>query len=300
MNDRVCVSLVVLLALFVSTPLHAQHSGGGGHSGGHFGGRFGGGGFSGHSFGHAVSHSFGHMFGHHSGGHDSRLGKVPGSRGEEPPLAGAALIHGKLVQLPGPAGATALIRQPPHPAPARFLPGLVPRVVLPPNHRFNSGFCGSFGFSWHKFLFPGDFNCFGDPFLFDPFFSGGFIAGHLWSDSFIPAGGFSALSAPLDPSLAADAAGATPVNSSPAPRHDMESSPASPVTAEEPVILLQLRDGSMYGLTRYWVEGGRLHYITNYGGENSVPLDRVDFARTTQLNAGRGTPLVLPGAAPLQ
>jgi len=80
----------------------------------------------------------------------------------------------------------------------------------------------------------------------------------------------------------------------------MESSPASPVTAEEPVILLQLRDGSMYGLTRYWVEGGRLHYITNYGGENSVPLDRVDFARTTQLNAGRGTPLVLPGAAPLQ
>jgi hypothetical protein len=62
---------------------------------------------------------------------------------------------------------------------------------------------------------------------------------------------------------------------------------------EEPVALLQLLDGSMYGLTRYWLQGTTLHYVTTYGGENSVPLERIDFAKTTELNAARGTPLDL-------
>jgi hypothetical protein len=104
----------------------------------------------------------------------------------------------------------------------------------------------------------------------------------------------------LDSSLAADAAGTTSLRGSPASPPDREFSPAAAVTEDAPVTLLQLREGSMYGLTRYWVEGGRLYYVTNYGGENSVPLDRVDIAGTTKLNAGRGTPLVLPSAAPPQ
>lgn len=66
-----------------------------------------------------------------------------------------------------------------------------------------------------------------------------------------------------------------------------------PSNAEKPVALLQLVDGSMYGLTRYWLEGTTLHYVTTYGGENSVPLERVDFAKTLQLNAERGTPFDL-------
>jgi hypothetical protein len=63
--------------------------------------------------------------------------------------------------------------------------------------------------------------------------------------------------------------------------------------AEPQVTLLQLKDGSMYGLTAYWVEGGKLHYITNYGGANAIPLDRIDFAKTVQLNASRGQAFVL-------
>jgi hypothetical protein len=231
------------------------------------------------------------MFGHRSGGHDSLMGKVPGSRGDEPSMAGAAFLHGKVVQLPGPAGATALIQQPRHPAPA------VPHAMLPPRRQFGSGFCGSFEFSWHNFLFPGDFHCFGDPFLFDPFFSGGFTAGHFRSDSIATAGGSTAQSAPMDSSLAADAGGTTSLRGSPAAAADREFSLTAGVTEGAPFTLLQLRDGSMYGLTRYWVEGDRLYYVTNYGGENSVPLDRVDIVGTTKLNAGRGTPFVLPSAA---
>lgn len=62
---------------------------------------------------------------------------------------------------------------------------------------------------------------------------------------------------------------------------------------ESKVTLLQLKDGSMYGLTAYWVEGGELHYVTNYGGTNAVPLDRIDFAKTVQLNASHGQAFVL-------
>ncbi len=70
---------------------------------------------------------------------------------------------------------------------------------------------------------------------------------------------------------------------------------------ESPVTLLQLRDGSMYGLTEYWVEGDELHYFTTYGGEDSVPLGHIDFEKTIKLNADRGVDFVLrpkPAAAP--
>lgn len=60
-----------------------------------------------------------------------------------------------------------------------------------------------------------------------------------------------------------------------------------------PITLLLLKNGWMYGLTDYWIEDGRLHYLTNYGGENSVPLEQVDFDRTVQLNAERGVDFVL-------
>jgi len=287
MNHRPRLSLVVLLVLVGSTPVQAQH----------VGGHFGGSGFSGHSFGHAAGHPFGHMFGHRSGGRGSQNGKVPRIHADEPPLAGAAFIHGKVVQLPGPAGAIASNRQPTHPAPVAFTPGSRPRFGLHHNRQFVSSFCASFGFSWHTFLFPGDFNCFGDPFFLDPFFSGGFIAGHFGSNDFIAAGDLSAVAGPLDLFPAGDAAGEPPVSNSPVPGEAPESSPDAPVTAEAPVILLQLKDGSMYGLARYRVEDGRLYYVTTYGGENSVPLDRVDFPMTVQLNSDRNISFVLPGAA---
>jgi len=63
--------------------------------------------------------------------------------------------------------------------------------------------------------------------------------------------------------------------------------------AERPITLLQLVDGSMYGLTDYWVKDGELHYTTTYGGQNSLPLERIDFEKTVQLNADRGVPFVV-------
>jgi len=64
---------------------------------------------------------------------------------------------------------------------------------------------------------------------------------------------------------------------------------------EEPVVLLKLLDGPTYGLARYWVVGTSLHYVTSYGGENSVPLERIDFAGTAELNAKNGTRFDLMG-----
>jgi hypothetical protein len=55
-----------------------------------------------------------------------------------------------------------------------------------------------------------------------------------------------------------------------------------------PITLLQLKNGWMYRLTDYWVEGDNLHYVTNYGGKNSVPLDLIDFGATIRLNSERG------------
>jgi len=63
--------------------------------------------------------------------------------------------------------------------------------------------------------------------------------------------------------------------------------------ASRPLTLLQLKDGSMYGLTDYWLENGKLHYFTSYGGENSLPIERIDLDRTVQLNWERGVEFVL-------
>jgi hypothetical protein len=54
------------------------------------------------------------------------------------------------------------------------------------------------------------------------------------------------------------------------------------------ITLLRLKNGWMYGLTDYWVEGNDLHYVTNYGGKDSIPLDQIDLATTIRLNSERG------------
>ncbi len=273
MNRRFCFLVAVSLSFFVSSPLCAQHSSGGGHGGGHFSS----GGFSGHPIGHSMGHSFGHLFEHHSGGHGSRLGKAPGGRGDElPPLAGAAFMHGKVVILPGPSGMTR-DSQPRQPGSHRFTAVAGPRKHFRTNH-FDGGFCNPFRFTWHNFLFPDDFDCFGDPFFAGP--------------------GLSA-SYELDPSSAALGSSGLVAQGRPsASRQDAESSASSLVKTKQPLTLLQLRDGSMYGLTHYWIKDDRLHYVTDYGGENSVPLNRIDFAKTSQLNTARSTPLILPANEP--
>jgi hypothetical protein len=50
----------------------------------------------------------------------------------------------------------------------------------------------------------------------------------------------------------------------------------------------------MYGLTDYWAKDGELHYTTTYGGQDSVPFERIDLEKTLQLDTDRGVPIVLP------
>lgn len=256
MNCRLSRLVVTFLALSVFPPLVAGKGGGhggGGHGAGHAGGHSGGGSSSGHSFSHSVGHSLSHIFGHRSGGHGARLEKNPIGDGFGPP-------------------------RPLHVAHSRA------RRRMFPGHRFfSSGYCDSFRFSWRRFLLPGEFDCFDDGFLLDPFFYGASWNAYFWSDSLIDSGDSANSSAP---------AGAVD--------NDMGTSGAEPGAAAplppkagEPVALLQLLDGSMYGVTRYWLVGTTLHYLTTYGGENNVPLERVDFANTQRLNAERGTRLDL-------
>jgi hypothetical protein len=53
-------------------------------------------------------------------------------------------------------------------------------------------------------------------------------------------------------------------------------------------VLLYLKDGSSFAVTDYWMTGGKLHYVTSYGGENAVNESQIDLQRTVNENAARG------------
>lgn len=264
MNCRLSLSMAIFAATFIalsgSPPLVAANGGGGhgaggghggGHAGGHSGGHPSGGSSSGHSFSHSVGHSLGHIFGHHSGPRGTQGREKPSSRVSSSGLP--LRVAGMRIH-------------------AR-------RRMFHRNTFFSSGPCDSFRFSWRNFIFPGEFDCFSGSFLFDPFFYGASWNTYFWSDSLTDSGDFANSAGPPE---AVD-------SGMPAPEEEPGAAVPLPSNAERPIALLQLLDGSMYGLTRYWLEGTTLHYVTTYGGENSVPLERVDFTKTRQLNAERGT-----------
>jgi hypothetical protein len=113
-------------------------------------------------------------------------------------------------------------------------------------------------------------DCFGNGFFLDPFFFGSFSMLGAMPD---PSSAYAVQSGPNEEAL------------------DAGNNPTS-ANADQ-VTLLQLLDGSMYGLTSYQVIGHNLHYTTTYGGQNSIPLDRIDFTQTLRLNAARQVPFVL-------
>jgi hypothetical protein len=170
------------------------------------------------------------------------------------------------------------------------------RFLLPRRRSFGFGGCAAYGSPANSFFFGNGFNCFnGGIFFFDPFFFG--FTSSSWYGSPGWSGNVSIV--PTEAPL--------PVSPGESDSVDRNSSNAEGNEGKEhakhesPVTLLQLRDGSMYGLTEYWVEGDELHYFTTYGGEDSVPLGHVDFEKTIKLNADRGVEFVLrpkPAAAP--
>jgi hypothetical protein len=60
------------------------------------------------------------------------------------------------------------------------------------------------------------------------------------------------------------------------------------VSSSRPTVLLYLKDGTTYAASDYWLQDGVLHYMVNYGGENTLNMDELDLQRTVNENARRG------------
>ena len=239
---------VLEISLFLAPLSYAQH--GGGHMGG---------GFSGHgnfSFGHSSGR--GH-FSHSTSRFVSGIRHlVPGFwRSPKPIAASTDSLATERV------GRDDSFRRP--------IIGTRPPLFLrrPPfrNPCFGHAFCAAFDFG------------FGSPLLCDPLFGFGRcfpffgLTFAFQGDSFFAGAGLGG-----ETSSASEAASLSSTSAASTDR-------AEP---DHPITLLQLKNGWMYGLTDYWVKGANLHYVTNYGGRNSVPLDLVDLAATIRLNSERG------------
>jgi hypothetical protein len=259
-------ALVALASFFLGAScLYAQHGGGGGHaSGGH----------SGSGTGHSIGHAVGHVFGRH-GGENAK-----GSSGRDgdgfPAIFGSATNReASSARRFNPSATLALEMERFHRSPAgssAWSSELLKRRRLSAFARTPFyGFCDFWAGVPRRSLFTGDWDCFGGESFFDPFLFAGFdpYDDGSWnanpnsdvpdSDSLVRGGQLAFQ----------NARSRTPV-------------------PKQPDTLLQLTDGSMYGLTAYWLEGDRLRYITDYGGENSLPLSRIDLGKTMELNAARG------------
>lgn len=282
------LAVLLFIGLLATKPTYARHGFGGGHMSG---------GFSGHSAGHAmgssIGHSFGHLFGHRGGrGKDSAS---KSGRTEEPPVAGAAIVKGKLVHLPGPAFVVGAARPPLRHDPFEGFPFRHRFDVFPFQNQFGFGFCppfSGFGFRRHHFLFDDNFDCFGGGFFIDSLFFGSFSENLGFGGTLMEQGALDGNMGAGAGATAEDASSSSFRGSTGAAMKNRvaegEGLPAGVAKEERPSTLLVLLEGSMYGLTDYWLEDNRLHYVTTYGAPNSVPIESIDFEKTFQANKERG------------
>jgi hypothetical protein len=61
----------------------------------------------------------------------------------------------------------------------------------------------------------------------------------------------------------------------------------------QPYVVIFLHDGTSYAVSDYWLAAGKLHYVTSYGGENSVDANQLDLQRTVNENAAHGIDFTL-------
>jgi len=57
--------------------------------------------------------------------------------------------------------------------------------------------------------------------------------------------------------------------------------------------LVVLKDGAIYAATDYWLEDGRLFFVTSTGKQDAVAVRDLDLELTTRLNAERHVPFIL-------
>lgn len=72
-----------------------------------------------------------------------------------------------------------------------------------------------------------------------------------------------------------------------------ESSSPEEIEAEKILFVLYLKSGAVYAITNYWIEDGALHYLTSYGGENTIDMNDLDLQKTVDVNAKRGVDFTL-------
>ncbi|MGA7916544.1 MAG: hypothetical protein WCA00_15020, partial [Candidatus Acidiferrales bacterium] len=68
---------------------------------------------------------------------------------------------------------------------------------------------------------------------------------------------------------------------------------AGEASQQQPYVILYLKDGSSYAVSDYWLAGGKLHYVTSYGGENVIDESQLDLQRTVNENGARGLDFTL-------
>jgi hypothetical protein len=62
---------------------------------------------------------------------------------------------------------------------------------------------------------------------------------------------------------------------------------------QQPVVKLALKDGTIFDVYSYWLENGRLHYVTTYNIQTSIPIDELDLQQTVDLNYKLGITFTL-------
>ena len=182
---------------------------------------------------------------------------------------------------------------------------------VPPHRVFNPGFGSPYfygpAFGFYPFGFYGAGFC--DPFSgFDPGFGCGGLGfgfgygfGYGYPGYFGPGYDNSySVGSTTGPTLYDNDTPASDSGASdtPAPEEGTDPSSQTAAPAPPPATLIYLKDGTSYEAMSYWLDAGKLHYITNYGGESAVDMGQLDLQRTVDENARIGVDFTLRPAAP--
>jgi hypothetical protein len=115
-------------------------------------------------------------------------------------------------------------------------------------------------------------------------FGGGSSYGPGWTDA--SSEGSANVTSPDNPNSYVVAAPGT--GGAAAGAADITQTTPGDSTQQPTYVLLYLKDGSSFAVSDYWLTGGKLHYVTSYGGDNAVDESQVDLQRTVNENAARG------------
>lgn len=142
---------------------------------------------------------------------------------------------------------------------------------------------GLFGSAW----FDSQFTCFGTSFYGVYFYPPGFLAPQLAYEPWLEALPAESEGQMYGVGEGALIAGDLDMTAEIAARESAESNPAQQIT------MLVLKEGITIGVVDYWVDGNQLGYVSVYGRQVTIDLDRLDLQKTVDLNSSRGVPFVL-------